>query len=256
MEEKTNDIIFLIKTMESKFLNDTLKKGRICFNHPTAFNKGENLQSAQLDRWDGYSAYTAIYTVFAPIIGKKENGFPIYGKPVEIKNPVTIHRQSDRSKNTPICCFREVRENDFETVSEDVYSFSLGDTVDRIRTEFGHDAFIMVKYPDILFQLNQFTYNYSRSVIYQDTLNDYDFGERKKYENILGEIFRKDSKYSWQKEFRITLFPTFCSRVFWEIGSIENITLLSGDIELLRHGFICSDYEEKLQAVIRNQNLR
>ena len=237
-------------------MDDTLKKGRFCFNHPTTFNKGEQLQEAQFDRWDGYSAYTTCYMVFAPIIGEKEDGFPLYGKPIQITKPAIIHEQSDRTRTTPICCFREVRENDFISVAEDVYEFSLGDTVDRIKNEFGHDAFIMVKYPEILFQFDRFTYNYSRSVIYKDTLNDYDFGIRKKYEDILGQIFRKDSVYSWQKEFRITLFPTFCSRVFWEIGSIEDITLLSGDIEQLRQGFIISDYMDKLEEHIKRQNAK
>lgn len=82
--------------MKAKHVEDTMKKGRFCFNHPSVFNRWENTQSAQSDIWDGYSSIIARDLVYAPIIQDNENGI-VYGKIKPLADKANLHIQMDSS---------------------------------------------------------------------------------------------------------------------------------------------------------------
>ena len=60
-------------------------------------------------------------------------------------------------------------------------------------------------------------------MVYKDVLNKFPQPISEEHEEIVEQLFRKDERFSWQKEFRIALAPTNDSPVFLEIGSIEDI---------------------------------
>lgn len=226
-----NKIIYLLKTMKQEYVEDTMKKGRFCFNHPAVFNKWEKVDSAQFDRWDAHSAYIADHLMYAPIIGEN-NGQPIYGKPKMIAGKAILHEQSRAARYSPICCFRYVERH--EVIIEDHgITYSLGETADRIKNEFGHDSFIMIQAVPFLERLRSNYQCYCGDVVYKDTLNDYEFDVPEQIKEHVEQVFRKDKSFEWQKEYRVALLPTENSPVFIELGSIEDIAI-SGSISLLR----------------------
>lgn len=220
--EQTNPIIvFLLKSMKQEYIEETMKKGRFCFNHPGVFNKWENTDSAQADKWDAHSAYEATHLIYAPIIGEKD-GIPMYGEVKKLADKGIVRVQSNLVKHIPICCFRMVERSEIMPL-DDGFLFSLGETADRIMREFGHDSYIIIRSEPLIQRLREkYKVSYGM-VVYKDVLNDYEFevGEEKK--DVVEQLFRKDEKFKWQKEFRFTLPPTPNSPVFVEIGSIEDI---------------------------------
>lgn len=230
-QKANNKIIFLLKTMKHEYVEETMKKGRFCFNHPTVFNKWEKVDSAQYDRWDAHSAYNADHLIFAPIIGEKD-GKPVYGKIQKLADKAIIHEQSKPVKHSPICCFRYVEKHEV-IIEDDGIIFSLGNTADRIIKEFGHDSFIMIQALPFLKRIRSNYQCYCGDVVYKDTLNDYDFDVPDQIKDHVEQLFRKDKSFEWQKEYRVVLTPTDNSPVFIELGSIEDIAI-SGSLSLLR----------------------
>lgn len=230
--EKENSIVLLLKSMKNEYVKDTLTKGRFCFNHPIAFNKWESKDAAQYDPWDAHSAYDATYLVYAPIIGE-ENGMPIYGQGRKFADKAAVREQSGAVKHSPICCFRFIEENEV-TWLENGFEFSLGETANRIINEFGHDSYIIIQAAPFIERVRkQFPDSFLGSVAYHDKLNDYQFPVPDEIKEHVEQLFRKDERYSWQKEYRIVLPPTIDSPVFLELGSIEDIAV-SGKIADLR----------------------
>ena len=232
MKEKKDDeqIVFLLKTMKKKYVEDTMTKGRFCFNHPAVFSQWEDINAAQYDRWEAQSAFEATYLVYAPIIGEK-NGMPIYGQGKKIADKAIVHMQTDLAKNSPICCFRTVNKNEVEFLGNEI-KYTLGSTARRIQKEFGHDAFVMIQLMPFIERLKSSVDSFiAMKVAYCDLINDYPFNVEKKNREIVEQLFRKDKKYEWQKEYRIVLPPSQDTPVFVEIGSIEDIAV-SGDLEV------------------------
>lgn len=226
-------IILLLKTMKKEYLHDTMTKGRFCFNHPTVFSKWEDKDAAQYDRWEAHDSYEATNIVFYPIIGKKD-GMLIYGQGRKIIDKAVIHTQSEAAKKTPVCCFRCITQNE-RVVDGDNLIYSLGDTADRIMREFGHDAFLIIQITPLFERLKKVIGDFiAMDVAYYDTLNGHPFNVAEEYKGIAEQLFRKDKKFQWQKEYRIALPPTEHSPVFVEIGSIEDIAIC-GDIADLRN---------------------
>lgn len=228
-----NNIVFLLKSMKSEYLQDTMKKGKFCFNHPTIFSKWENTNAAQYDRWEAHDAYAATHIVVAPIIGEN-NGMPIYGPVRKLADKGIIHLQSDKVKHTPICCFRCIFQNEFG-FDGNTMTYSLGEVAERIIREFDHDAYVIIQLVPFLERLKVKSHPIlAMNVAYQDLLNDYEFNVPEQYSEIVEQLFRKDKRFEWQKEYRIALQPSKESPVFVELGSIEDIAIC-GNISDLRN---------------------
>lgn len=221
-QDQSKEISFLLKSMKSEYLHDTMTKGKFCFNHPTVFSKWEDPSAAQYDPWDAHDAFAVRHIVAARIIGYKE-GKPVYAPGKEIAPNGISHMQSNTVKHTPICCFRYIEPKEF-VIKENGIEYSLGENADRILHEFGHDAYIIIPIKPFLERLKQRIGNYmAMAVVYRDVLNDYQFNVEEQYEEFVEQLFRKDAKYAWQKEYRIILPPTLISPVLVELGSIEDI---------------------------------
>ncbi len=219
--QTNSKIVFLLKSMKQEYIEETMKKGRFCFNHPSVFNKWENTESAQADKWDAHSAYEATHLMYAPVIGEKD-GMPIYGEVKKLADKGIVRVQSNLVKHIPICCFRMVEQNEI-TLLHDGVLFSLGETAEKIMREFGHDSYIIVCAEALIQRLREkYKVSYG-SVVYKDVLNDYEFDVGAENKDVVEQLFRKDEKFKWQKEFRFTLPSTPNSPVFVEIGSIEDI---------------------------------
>lgn len=214
--------------MKTKFVEDSLKKGKFCFNHPAAFNKWESKDAAQYDPWDAHSAHHATHLMYAPIVGEKD-GDPIYGKMQKFADSAIVRLQTSSVKHSPICCFRMIEEH--EVTSEEEYlNISLGNTADRIIKEFGHDSYLLIQASPFMERLKQHNITVlAGPVVYKDTLNDYEFQVPEQFKDVVEQLFRKDERYEWQKEFRFVLPPSQTSPVFIELGSIEDIAI-SGKI--------------------------
>ena len=222
----------LLKSMKKKHLDDAMKKGRFCFNHPTVFSEWKDKEAAQHDRWEAHDAYEATHLIAAPIIGEN-NGIPIYGKPHKIADRAIIHMQSESAKHTPICCFRCIMQSEIVVDGKSIV-YSLGDTANRIVNEFGHDAFLIIPIRPFLERLSQKVDRFlAMDVAYHDLLNNHHFDVDEQYREIVEQLFRKDEKYEWQKEYRIILPPTQQAPVFIEIGSIEDIAVCGNIKDLI-----------------------
>lgn len=226
------EIVFLLKTMRKEFLNDSMTKGRFCFNHPIVFSQWEDNNAAQYDRWEAHSSFEATNLVIAPQIGEND-GKPVFGPGEKLDGKVVIHMQSDMVKYSPICCFRYVDRNEV-IWQENSIIYSLGETAQRIINEFRHDAFVLVEASKFLERLKRKVGRLmAMDVAYCDTQNIHAIRVPEQYQWIVGQLFRKDKKYEWQKEFRIVLEPTETSPVFVEIGSIEDIAICGNVIDLI-----------------------
>ncbi len=226
MEEKKEDdqIVFLLKSMKKQYVEDTMTKGRFCFNHPAIFSQWEDANAAQYDRWEAHSAFEAMYLVAAPIIGEKD-GMPIYGQGKKIADKAIIHMQTDIVKHSPICCFRTVRKNEVDFLSDKI-EYTLGQTAQKIKKEFGHDTFVLIQFRPFIERLKRVVNSFfAMEVAYCDLINNYPFKVEKKYREIAEQLFRKDIKYEWQKEYRIALQPSQKTPVFVELGSLEDIAV-------------------------------
>lgn len=225
-------IVLLLKSMKKEYIENTIKRGQFCFNHPIVFSEWDDADAAQYDRWEAHSAYSATDGMIFPIAGENNDGMPIYESGRKFFDKAIVHEQFDSVKHTPICCFRLIEKREVEFTA-DGFKFSLGDTATRIKQEFGHDAFIIIQALPFLQRLGKRPETvFAGNVVYEDTLNQYDFSVDEKQKPIVEQLFRKDKKYEWQKEYRVALVPSKESRVFIELGSIEDITV-SGEIEEL-----------------------
>lgn len=225
MNDQNNErkALFFLKSMKKRHVEETIKKGKFCFNHPSVFNRWETTTSAQHDRWDAYSSHVATHLVFAPIIGEKD-GIPVYGKAQKIADKGIVRLQSYGAQHTPICCFRIIEENETVRTPEGTKVF-LGEIAEKILSEFGHDAFVLIEAAPFLERLTHKYTCLTGGVIYKDTTNDYEFKVPDQYKDVFEQLFRKDERFAWQKEFRIALPPSQESPVFIELGSIEDIAI-------------------------------
>lgn len=64
--EKDQKIVFLIKTMNKKRLDNTLNRGTFCFNFLTVFNSSPDLAAAQQDEWDSHLSFDSIAHYVCP----------------------------------------------------------------------------------------------------------------------------------------------------------------------------------------------
>ena len=245
--QQDREIVFLIKTMKHGYLEDTVKKGKFCFNIPAVFNCGEGLASAQQDKWDSHLSFDASHLYIAPIVEENETGIK-YGKAQLLAEKARIHQISTKSKYTPLCSFRKVEPSDL-IEKYDAFFFRLGDVVDRLKAEFQHDSFILIAQPHLFLKRLFKKYpGFARSIHYGDIDAVFDdFLENSGFSQA--EMFQKDKSYEWQKEFRVILQPTReAEKVFAEIGSIEDFTI-SGNIEELRNGFVFCKNENHLRTI-------
>lgn len=229
------EFIFLLKSMKKEYVESTIKKGRFCFNHPSVFNEGENLNPAQVDKWDGHMSIKVKNLVIAHVLQDDENGY-VTGEAMPLAEEAKLHIQSEVAKHTPICCFRIVEANEFSINTEERSLFySLGDIADRIMKDFGHDSYVMIEAVPFIERIRKHHSVLRGSVVYEDTLKLGSFDIDKEFQELAEQIFRKDKAYEWQKEYRIALLhPTEKTPVFVELGSIEDITIAHGVIEDLR----------------------
>lgn len=236
-------IVFLLKTMESKYLSDTMGKGRFCFCHSNVFSCWEDSKAAQYDRWEGHSAFEANYIVFAPIV-REEPGKIVYGEGNILTDEGIVRLQTDIAKKTPICCFRAVDDSELTCIAgETVYS--LGKTVDRIKQEFHHDAFVLIGFDPFIDRVRKVNcFRLAGNVIYQDLLNDYPYEIDETDREIMEQLFRKDEKYAWQKEFRIILHPDENEKKLVDIGSLADISVY-GRIDELKQGIQIHDIDQE-----------
>lgn len=233
-QKREETILFLMKTMKNKHIEDTMKNGRFCFSHPSIFEKWEDKNSARHDRWDGYSSIIAENLVYAPILSGDDEE-EIYGEVKPLAEKAQLHLQSGAAQHTPICCFRMVEESEVEIDHKTKsISFSLGDIADRIKNEFGHDSYVLIHAPSFVERLHKRHSFLRGKVIYKDTMKIGEISTDEKFGELAEQIFRKDKRFEWQKEYRIALIPpTENSPIFVEIGSIEDIAI-SGKIADLR----------------------
>ncbi len=234
-------IVFLLKTMNSKYLSDTVEKGRLCFCHPNVFSGWEDRKAAQYDRWEGHSAFEANYIVVAPIVSEKP-GRIVYGEGKVLADEGIVRLQTDNAKKTPICCFRAVDDSELTRIAgETVYS--LGNTVDRIKQEFHHDAFVLTRFDPFIDRVRKVNcFRLAGNVIYQDLLNDYPYEIDETNREIMEQLFRKDEKYAWQKEFRIILRPDENEKKLVDISSLSDISVY-GRIDELKQGIQIHDMD-------------
>ena len=235
------DIIGLLKTMKSEYLEDSLKKGRLFFNFPLFYDNAA-LMPAQYDKYDSWEDVDAYHLIFAPIIKETDEG-SIYGQIHELAEHADLHVISKSNKKRPICCFRAIKENDLIQKGK-TYIFSLGNTVDRVKNEFGHDAFVYYMNPfELHRRLNEKVLFYGHEVFYGKYNSDFwEFMDNTGLE--CSGMFQKDEKYSWQKEYRIVLSPRESNIGFpIDIGDITDIAY-GGNIEQLRNGGVAYFEEE------------
>ncbi len=247
-DEKDQKIEFLIKTMKKRHLEDTLKKGRFCFNFPSVFNFQSNLASAQQDKWDSHLTYEVTKLICAPVISDQDEDIK-YGPIIELADRAQLRTISNKSKATPLCSFRKVDSEDF-VYKYDVAFFRLGELVDRVKSEFQHDAFVLIFHPHLFIKrLSQVERCFARSIHYGEIDEEFqNFLDLCKFDQK--EMFQKAVDYEWQKEFRVVLPPRHASGPqIIEIGSIEDIAF-GGDIETLRRGFIFGENEEAVKKAM------
>lgn len=231
MEQKP--ILFLLKATKEKYVKSTLERGRFCFCHPTVFSKWEDNQSAQYDRWEGHASVEASDIICAPIVGYQKDGFPIYDKAYKIADKAIVHSQTGEAQNSPICCFRTVERSEI-SMSGSNLCYTLGETAQRIITEFGYDSYVLIQAEPFMERIKKTKeFRIAGSVIYQDIMNQFPQRLPDEYDRIAEQLLRKDRKYEWQKEYRIILNPTKEPQVFLELGSIEDIAKSGKLVDLL-----------------------
>ena len=251
LSNNDNKIIFLMKTLKSDFLKSTMDGG-LHFRYPNSFSKTNNdLASGQIDKWDSHLSFTSYDEFFMAPIG--EDGKPDIENRTVIARNIPVHLISNISEKTPICCFRKIEECDIERYGN-AFRFRLGNTVDRIQTEFnGHDSFILIiRWKEFLNRIEEKTPFFARSIHYGDVNKEYiEFYNETPM--IQAEMFQKDEKYSWQKEFRIILPPGEGYPKTINIGSIRDIAIC-GKLEKLRYGFLFAPDDQSMKQSINEIN--
>lgn len=223
--------------MEGRYLETTLKEGKFCFNRSKIFNSQNiGLHDSQQDRWDSYTTESRAKVRITPILGENENGI-LYGPSAELDN-ATVHTISKTAEQTPFCCFRMVDSNDLR-VEHIGMVFSLSDNiVERIKTSFGHDSYILISAPGEFMRRIQKKYSiYAREIHYGELTMEFST-EMNKVGLPQARIFQKAESYSWEKEYRIALLtPTENNQTYIEIGPLEDIAI-GGNLDELKTGFL------------------
>ena len=226
--EKNNKIVFLLKSLRSEYVEDTMEKGRFCFNKPSVFSTWEDKNAAQFDRWDAHSAYEAFDLVYAPI-NKDEGGVIEYGTAKRFADKAIIHEQGSFAKQSFICCFRYLTPQEVEFCNNGI-RLSLGMTANRIIEEFGHDSFLVIHAQSFLDRVAKKVPNSSTmiqgAVVYKDLLYADEFPFPEPVNSRISQLYRKDAIFSWQQEFRVVIASDNSSteiREFIEIGPIYDI---------------------------------
>lgn len=229
-----DDVIMLLKTLKKEYLESTLD-GRLCFSCPNLFTSmTNNLKPGQQDIWDSHLTFEAMHLVFAPIISKDDEPLK-YGPGVKIADKARLHACSNISQHSPMNCFRKITMEDIQQ-REECNVFALGNLVDRISSDMGHDAYVLIAYPlEFLTQLNAKERFFAHSIHYGEIDETFE-AFREKYPKQQTEMFQKSMDYAWQKEYRLVLTPrNNTNQVFVDMGSIRDIAI-GGDLEQLRKG--------------------
>ena len=249
-DEEDSKIIFLLKTMKSKYVEDTLKTGAFCFNSPNCFISSNDLYPAQNDTLDSHLTSNVMQVQMFPILSKDANGIH-YGDPKLVAAKAQIHEISTVSMHTPMCCFRRILEEDM-VECENGSILKLGNLVDRIKNEFGHDSYILILRPgDLLDKIEKISSVFARRIHYGDINPEFqEFLDKCEFPQA--EMFQKRIDYAWQKEFRIILpAQESTDPKIIQIGSIEDIAV-SGYIDDLRKGlFIANEAYPITRAVTK-----
>ena len=229
-----NDVIMLLKTLKKEYLDSTLD-GKLCFSCPNLFSSTtNNLKPGQQDTWDSHLSFDAYHVVVAPIISKE--GEPIkYGPAKKIADKTRMRTCNRIVQHSPINCFRKITMDDIQH-HEKCDVFALGDLVNRISNDMGHDAYVLIVYPrEFLVQLNKKERFFGHSIHYGEIDETFE-SFQEQYPMQQTEMFQKSMDYAWQKEYRLVLTPRHdTNQVFVDMGSIRDIAI-GGDLEELRKG--------------------
>ena len=235
------NIVMLIKTMSMGHLNSTFETGTFCFCYPGVFNSTQNdLASGQQDKWDAHIGLRADKSYVA-----------LNGRLIQMTDATDIHLISGKSQKTPLCSFRKVEVSELRH-DGDVYRLVLGDTVDRIKAEFRHNAFIAIlNYRAFIKRIAEKYSCYARSVHYGEIDEEYfNFLEESKKRGFAqADMFQKGIDYAWQKEYRVLLPPEDnlqYGKKLIQIGPIGDIAI-GGGIEALRDSVFIRLSKEELE---------
>lgn len=251
LSDEDNRIVFLMKSLKSDFLESTMN-GQFYFSYPDAFtSNNSDLGEGQHDRWDSHLSIQSPKEFFKAPIG--EDGKININHRIVLSRGNPLHIISKTSKQTPMCCFRKVEECDIEQYGSAI-RFRLGNVVDRIQSEFkDHDSFILIIYwKEFLRRLEAKTTYFSRSIHYGDVDKAY-IRFYNETDMIQAEMFQKDEKYRWEKEFRIILPSDSEKPKFVNVGSIRDIAIC-GKLESLRHGYVIAHDEQSSKETISEMN--
>ena len=246
-----NRIVFLMKSLKSDFLESTMN-GQFYFSYPDTFTSdNSDLGDGQHDRWDSHLSVQSPKEFFKAPFGK--DGRPDIDHRIVLSRNKPVHIISETSEHTPMCCFRKVEECDIEQYDSAI-RFRLGNVVDRIHSEFkGHDSFILIiNWKEFLRRIEAQTTYFAQSIHYGDVDKEYIrfYNETDMFQ---AEMFQKDEKYCWEKEFRIILPVDSEKPKFINIGPICDIAI-SGKLESLRHGYLIAPDEQSIKATIKEIN--
>lgn len=251
LSDEDNKIAFLMKSLKNDFLESTMN-GQFYFSYPDTFtNANSDLGEGQQDRWDSHLSVQSPKEFFMVPIG--EDGKLDIEHRIVLSRNEPVHIISETSEHTPMCCFRKVEECDIEQYGSAI-RFRLGNIVDRIHSEFkGHDSFILIiNWKEFLRRLEAQTTYFARSIHYGDVDEDY-IRFYNDTDMLQAEMFQKDEKYRWEKEFRIILPVDSEKLKFVNVGSIRDIAI-SGKLESLQHGYVIATDEESIKNTISEIN--
>ena len=245
-KELNSDVIFLLKFTKQNYIKDMMDEGRFRFSIPEIFQEGKGLRDGQKDVWDSYKSFQADRIYVAEVISDDAFGIK-HGEPMLVSNhPTRMREISYISKSTPMSCFRVVDKEDIEE-KNGAYHFKLEEKiVERIKQDFGYDAYVLICYPEIFINRIQAECTcFARRIHYGEIDKEYgDFLNR--FENMSqAEMFQKSKEYQWQKEFRIIIQPKYGGDgvYYTSLGSIKDIAI-AGNIDQLKLGLICANKEE------------
>ena len=251
LSDEDNRILFLMKSLKSDYLESTMN-GQFYFSYPDTFTSdNSDLGEGQRDRWDSHLSVHSPEEFFIAPIG--EDGKSNIEQRIVLSRNKPVHIISETSEHTPMCCFRKVEECDIEQYGSAI-RFRLGNVVDRIQSEFkGHDSFILIiQWKEFLRRLEVQTTYFARSIHYGDVDEEY-IRFYNETDMLQAEMFQKDEKYRWEKEFRIILPADPEKPKFVNIGSIRDIAIC-GKLESLRLGYVIAHDEQSIKDAIGEMN--
>jgi hypothetical protein len=233
---------YLIKFTKREWANNIKELGELYFNPAYKFFTSSHYSLGQYDQWDSHYSFTAEHICFAPIIEENENGI-IYGSGSKLMDKSRMHLLYNRNKKIPICCFRMVYDTEIENgilrIDNTLY--------EKITNDFPeYDSFALICSPEAFFNelkgLNKFNFM-GHSVYYEkesQTCNYYDFMAIKdinKHNNPYLYMFCKETKYSYQQEFRLILpLEQWDEGRTIKVGFLENFVFV-GSIKQLHIGY-------------------